>query len=146
MCSSDLLVVQNSVGHADLGAATGAATLFRTIGGSIGVSLFGTLFAQRLEAGLPGSIGTGATAGLTPAGLGQLPVAAREAYQQAMSSGIDLVFRWGALIALLAVLAAWVIREVPLRGLSGDAATAAAQLGSGLARPRRTSRRCGQRR
>ena len=122
LMQTTLLVVQNSVGHADLGAATGAATLFRTIGGSIGVSLFGTLFAQRLEAGLPGSTGTGATAGLTPAGLGQLPVAAREAYQQAMSSGIDLVFRWGALIALLAVLAAWVIREVPLRGLTGDPA------------------------
>ncbi|MGH3673209.1 MAG: MFS transporter, partial [Pseudonocardiaceae bacterium] len=120
LMQTTLLVVQNSVGHADLGAATGAATLFRTIGGSIGVSLFGTLFAQRLEAGMPGSAGTGASAGLTPTGLGQLPAAAREAYQQAMTSGIDLVFRWGALIALLAVLAAWVIREVPLRGPTGD--------------------------
>jgi hypothetical protein len=44
----------------------------------------------------------------------------RDSLQHAVTTGIDLVFRWGALIALLAVVAAWLIREVPLRGLPGQ--------------------------
>ncbi|HEX6403820.1 MAG TPA: hypothetical protein VF003_11770, partial [Pseudonocardiaceae bacterium] len=117
LMQTTLLVVQNSVGQSDLGAATGAATLFRTIGGSLGVSVFGTLFAQQLHAGMPGA---GAASRLTPATLAQLPAAVREGYQHAITTGVDLVFRCGALIALLAVVAAWLIREVPLRGLPGQ--------------------------
>ena len=116
LMQTTLLVVQNSVGQSDLGAATGAATLFRTIGGSLGVSVFGTLFAQQLHAGMPGA---GAASRLTPATLAQLPAAVREGYQHAITTGVDLVFRCGALIALLAVVAAWLIQEVPLRGLPG---------------------------
>jgi EmrB/QacA subfamily drug resistance transporter len=113
LMQTTMLVVQNSVGQPDLGAATGAATLFRTIGGSLGVSLFGTLFAQQLPAGLSGAGG----GHLTPAMLAGLPAAVRDSCQHAVTTGVDLVFRWGALIALLAVVAAWLIREVPLRGL-----------------------------
>jgi hypothetical protein len=117
LMQTTMLVVQNSVGQPDLGAATGAATLFRTIGGSLGVSLFGTLFAEQLPAGLSGADGGGR---LTPAMLAGLPTAVRDTYQHAVTTGVDLVFRWGALIALLAVVAAWLIREVPLRGLPGQ--------------------------
>ena len=117
LMQTTMLVVQNSVGQPDLGAATGAATLFRTIGGSLGVSLFGTLFAQQLPADLSGAGGGGR---LTPAMLAGLPAAVRDTYQHAVTTGVDLVFRWGALIALLAVVAAWLIREVPLRGLPGQ--------------------------
>ena len=116
LMQTTMLVVQNSVGYSDLGAATGAATLFRTIGGSLGVSVFGTLFAQQLQTGLP----SGAPSRLTPAMLTSLPAAIRDSYQQAVATGIDLVFRWGALIALLAVVAAWLIHEVPLRGSLGQ--------------------------
>jgi MFS family permease len=117
LMQTTMLVVQNSVGQPDLGAATGAATLFRTIGGSLGVSLFGTLFAQQLHAGLPGA---GAPSRLTPAMLAGLPAAIRHSYQQAVATGVDQVFRWAALIALLAVVAAWLIGEVPLRGLAAQ--------------------------
>jgi EmrB/QacA subfamily drug resistance transporter len=117
LMQTTLLVVQNSVGQADLGAATGAATLFRTIGGSLGVSVFGTLFAEQLQAGVSGA---GAVSRLTPAMLAALPAAIRESYQHAITTGVDLVFRWGALIALLAVVAAWLIGEVPLRGAPGQ--------------------------
>src|SRR5581483_63645 len=68
LMQTTMLVVQNSVGQPDLGAATGAATLFRTIGGSLGVSLFGTLFAEQLPASLSGAGG----GRLTPAMLGGL--------------------------------------------------------------------------
>jgi EmrB/QacA subfamily drug resistance transporter len=115
------LVVQNSVDQRDVGAASGASTLFRTIGGSLGVSLLGVLYASNLQDTLAERLGTtqgAAVAGgqLTPAMLGSLPDVVRSAYQAAVTSGVTTAFLWAALVALLAVAAAWVIREVPLRG------------------------------
>jgi EmrB/QacA subfamily drug resistance transporter len=122
LMQTTMLVVQNSVGMRDVGAASGAATLFRTVGGSLGVSLLGTLFTNRLTSQLAGSVGAAGsgqlTGGgqLTPAMLGRLPAALRTAYQSAITSGVGQVFLWAALIALLAVVGALVVREVPLRG------------------------------
>jgi hypothetical protein len=112
------LVAQNSVDQRDVGAASGAVTLFRTLGGSLGVSLLGTLFTQQMQSTLAdrGAPAQQADGGhLTPSMLGQLPVPLRDAYQTAITSGIQQVFLWGALIAALGLIAAWVIREVPLR-------------------------------
>src|SRR3546814_373288 len=47
-----ILAVQNAVSYRNLGVATSAATLFRSIGGSFGVSMFGAIFAAGLAAGL----------------------------------------------------------------------------------------------
>jgi EmrB/QacA subfamily drug resistance transporter len=121
LMQNTMLVVQNSVDMRDVGAASGAATLFRTVGGSLGVSLLGTLYTSRLTDELASSVGAGAeqlTGGgqLTPAMLDQLPDALRSAYQAAVTSGVGQVFLWGGLIALLAVAAAVAVREVPLRG------------------------------
>jgi EmrB/QacA subfamily drug resistance transporter len=113
------LVAQNSVAQRDIGAASGAVTLFRTLGGSLGVSLLGTLFAQRVQSTVAGS---GAPAGqvggghITPGMLAQLPAPLRNAYQAAITSGVQQVFLWAALIAVLGLIAAVAIREVPLRG------------------------------
>jgi EmrB/QacA subfamily drug resistance transporter len=46
-----LIAVQSAVPRADLGAATSMTQFFRAIGGAIGLSLMGTVMAQRLEAG-----------------------------------------------------------------------------------------------
>ena len=43
-----VLAVQNAVDYRDLGVATSGSTLFRSIGGSIGVAVFGAIFANRL--------------------------------------------------------------------------------------------------
>ena len=43
-----VLAVQNAVAYEDLGVATSSAILFRSVGGSVGVSLFGALFASAL--------------------------------------------------------------------------------------------------
>ncbi len=69
------LVAQNSVAQRDVGAASGAVTLFRTLGGSLGVSLLGTLFAQRVQSSLTGGGAAGQVVGghVTPGMLTQLP-------------------------------------------------------------------------
>ncbi len=43
-----VLAVQNSVPYAQLGVATSSATLFRSIGGSLGTAILGAIFANRL--------------------------------------------------------------------------------------------------
>src|SRR3954454_2822370 len=47
-----VLAVQNAVEYAQLGVATSTATLFRSVGGTIGVPIFGAIFANRLASGL----------------------------------------------------------------------------------------------
>src|SRR5437868_14608212 len=44
-----VLVVQNDVRPRDIGVATSTATFFRSVGGSFGVAIFGTIFATRLS-------------------------------------------------------------------------------------------------
>ena len=46
-----VLAVQNAVDPRQMGVATSGSTLFRQIGGSIGVSIFGAVFANQLHVG-----------------------------------------------------------------------------------------------
>ncbi len=48
-----LIAVQSAVPRADLGIATSVTQFFRTVGGALGLSVMGTVMAQRLQAGLP---------------------------------------------------------------------------------------------
>ena len=47
-----VLAAQNAVPYEQLGVATSGSTLFRQVGGSIGVSIFGAIFANQLAANL----------------------------------------------------------------------------------------------
>ena len=47
------LVVQNSVAAARIGVATGSLTFFQQIGGTIGLTLAGTVLANRLVTEIP---------------------------------------------------------------------------------------------
>ena len=55
-----VLAAQNSVDYKHLGVATSGSTLFRQIGGSIGVALFGAIFSNRLAANLSAKLPPGA--------------------------------------------------------------------------------------
>jgi EmrB/QacA subfamily drug resistance transporter len=84
-----VLATQNAVDYERLGVATSGVTLFRTIGGAVGVSVFGTIFASRVPAGPP-----------DPA-----------AYADALST----VFLVAAGVAVLGFALAWALPERPLR-------------------------------
>ena len=55
-----VLITQNSVDRADLGTATATVSFFRSVGGSVGVAVFGAIFtsglARNLAADLPASV------------------------------------------------------------------------------------------
>ncbi|MEU8303560.1 MDR family MFS transporter [Actinomadura sp. NPDC048955] len=123
LMQNTMLIAQNSVEMKDMGAASGAATLFRTIGGSLGVSILGAAYSSRLTGGLSDRLGeragesiSGSGGRLTPALLKRMPADVRGAVEHAVASGVHNVFLWASAFTLLAIVAAWFIRETPLRG------------------------------
>ncbi|MFF2326820.1 MULTISPECIES: MDR family MFS transporter [unclassified Streptomyces] len=114
-----MLVAQNSVEMKDMGVASSATTLFRTLGSSFGVAIMGALFTGRVQDEMAARGGGGATektAQLDAAGLAKLPEAMREGYRFAVSSGTHIAFLVAASVGLIALLASVFVKEVPLRG------------------------------
>jgi hypothetical protein len=112
-----VLAVQNAVDPRNMGVATSGSTLFRQIGGSIGVSLFGTIFANRLQAELASRLPSNARLprATDPAGIRALPPPLRSAFEQAFAAALHPVFLTAAGVALLAFALAWLIPNLPLR-------------------------------
>ncbi|MER6255987.1 MDR family MFS transporter [Streptomyces sp. NPDC001584] len=126
-----MLVAQNSVEMKDMGVASSSATLFRTLGGSFGVALMGSLFTTRVTDTMaerlgPEAAGAAGSAQLDAASLAKLPEAVRDAYQHAVAAGTHSAFLLGAAIAVLGFAAAWFVKEVPLRGAGPATPPAAA--------------------
>jgi EmrB/QacA subfamily drug resistance transporter len=114
------LIVQNSVPSADMGVASSSRTFFQQIGGSIGVALFGAIFARRLtevmSARLPGAHINAAGGQLDPVIVNGLAPAVRNDVFFAIAHGVQGVFIWAAPSAVIVLLLALFIKEVPLRG------------------------------
>ena len=112
-----VLVAQNSVDYRNLGVATSGSTLFRQVGGSIGVAMFGAIFANQLAANLAAEIPPGTTlpAAADPAAIKHLPAALRELYVTALTDSLQPVFLTAAAVAVFAFVLTWFLREVPLR-------------------------------
>jgi EmrB/QacA subfamily drug resistance transporter len=126
------LITQNSVELRDMGAASGAVTLFRTIGGSLGVALFGSIFTDRLKGVVSDRLGAkfgdavaSGGARLTPEQIHKLPAPVRDAFESGITSGLHGTLIGGAALALVAFLVAFLVREVPLRSGRDTAATVA---------------------
>jgi EmrB/QacA subfamily drug resistance transporter len=120
-----VLAVQNAVDHRVMGVATSGSTLFRQVGGSIGVALFGTIFASRVHVELAKRLphGTHIPKVINPAGIRNLPPAAHEAFATSFSAALHPVFLMAAGVSLVAFAIAWLLRDLPLRthAAAGDA-------------------------
>ncbi|MET9377590.1 MDR family MFS transporter [Streptomyces sp. NPDC002992] len=114
-----MLVAQNSVEMKDMGVASSATTLFRTLGSSFGVAIMGALFTSRVQdemAARGGSELTQQSAQLDAASLAKLPAALREAYQYAVSAGIHSAFLVASAVSVIGFVLAFLVKEVALRG------------------------------
>jgi EmrB/QacA subfamily drug resistance transporter len=112
-----VLAVQNSVDYRNLGVATSGTTLFRSTGGSVGVSLFGAIFAGSLAAQLAAHIPKGAAlpAATDPAAIAALPAGVRDAYLEAFTAALHPVYLSAAVIGAFAFAIAWLLEEAPLK-------------------------------
>jgi EmrB/QacA subfamily drug resistance transporter len=125
-----VLAVQNSVDHRLMGVATSGAMLFRQIGGSIGVALFGAIFANRLGVNLAERLpGVRLPTTASPEAVAQLPPGIHDAYVSAFAASLEPVFLVGAAIGVAAFLLAWLLREMPLRHSTGAGETAGEAFG-----------------
>jgi EmrB/QacA subfamily drug resistance transporter len=107
MVSQILMVaIQNSVDRRDLGIATASANLFRALGGSVGVAVFGAVLAGRL--------------GTDAAGASSLPPTVNQDLAESIAHALQGVFLVAAPIAALALVVVLFLKEVPLKG-PGDA-------------------------
>ena len=95
-----VLAVQNAVDYADLGVATSGTTLFRSIGGSVGVSAFGAIFTAGLAAHLAGACRAGEICRLRPNPPRSRPcrTALRAIYADAFTAALHPVFLTAACI------------------------------------------------
>jgi len=125
LMQTTMLVAQNSVDPRDIGVASSTAAFFRNIGGSVGVSIFGAIFANRLRDELTGQFGqqaagefSGRGGNIDPATLGQLPAPVRTGLLESISVATSSIFLWAALLAVAVPILAWFLVEVPLRGES----------------------------
>jgi MFS family permease len=87
-----VIAVQNAADRRDIGIATASTNLFRALGGSVGVAVFGSVFASRLD-----------------------ELAGRMPRPEAVAESLAPVFAVAAPIAAAALLCVLALREVPLR-------------------------------
>ncbi len=111
-----VLAVQNAVPYEYLGVATSGTVLFRSIGGAVGVSLFGALFAYGLAQRLSGlEPGAALPAAPPTAAIHALPEALRASYLHAFAGALHPVFAIAALLATAATLMSLFLKEIPLK-------------------------------
>jgi EmrB/QacA subfamily drug resistance transporter len=112
---------QNAVERRHLGLVTSLAQFFRELGGSVGVAVFGAVFAGRvggeLARRLPGAGGRALGGSLcgSPARLATLAPPVHHAVAQAVAAAVDTVFAWALPFTGLAFLLTLLLRELPLR-------------------------------
>ncbi|WP_460858346.1 MDR family MFS transporter [Nocardiopsis coralliicola] len=131
-----VVAVQNAADYSDLGAATSAATFFRSIGGAIGTSAFGAVFAATLSSNvaeqlrgvsLPPDVDASQLQN-DPGQLAQLPAQIQDRFLAAYAGAVDTVFLSAVPLAVLAFVLALFLKQIPLRTSVGadDLATAVA--------------------
>jgi EmrB/QacA subfamily drug resistance transporter len=134
-----ILAMQNAVPVSDMGVATSSVTFFRQMGGALGTAVFLSILfsaapskiAERFQAAgvrpPTGSVDLNDTSNLK-----RLPSAVREPILAGFSDAISVVFLVGACVLVIAFVLSIMMKEVPLRQMSGieqaraDAAAAAA--------------------
>ena len=144
-----VIALQNAVDFKDLGVATSANTFFRSIGATMGVALFGTVYASRLAHNLPIEIeklrvsNPAALVGATPEKFEALKenTAVLQTFSPELQVGIinafvnsfHIVFLTAVPVTVIGFFIAFMLRETPLRTGVGHQAAKEEAAGEALA-------------
>lgn len=126
------LIVQNAVERRDLGVATAATQFFRSAGATIGIAVLGTIMTSRMLTAIPehlppgmadaGAGGAGSVGSvLDPAVLDTLPPEVVTAVRQGLADALHGVFVAGIPLVVVAIIAALLVKAIPLRTTLHDA-------------------------
>lgn len=121
-----VLVVQNAIDVKNLGVATSGITFFRSLGGTVGVSVLGSVLGTVVADGIRRGIGTlepaqqiaaGKTLGSgTIPSIAELPGAIRVIVESAYGAGAGTVFLLGAPLAVITLVMVCLLPNIPLGG------------------------------
>ncbi|GAA4553044.1 MFS transporter [Pseudonocardia xishanensis] len=121
-----VLAVQNTVKPSDLGSASSTVTFFRSLGGTVGVSVLGAVLASQVATrttdGLAAAgvaVPAGGSGDVSIASLNDLPPALGDIVRAAYGDGTATIFLVAGALAVISAIAIAFIKEVPLRTLSG---------------------------
>jgi MFS family permease len=116
------LAAQNATDRLDTGTVTSLNTFFRTMGGTFGIALFGSVLDSKLRYWLPRELPAHASAHLSatslavsPAVVKHLPAPERLAVIQAFGHSLHAVFLWALPFTVLLFVAVLILKELPLR-------------------------------
>ncbi|GGT32406.1 EmrB/QacA family drug resistance transporter [Nonomuraea sp. WAC 01424] len=117
-----VLAIQNTVPLRELGAASGAVTFFRSLGGTVGVSVLGAVLANRVATGITEGL---AKAGIDPAkaaaggkstlNIAALPEPFKGIVRAAYGDATGHIFLISAGIAVVGVIATLFLKPTKLR-------------------------------
>ena len=116
-----VLSVQNTVELKDIGAASSTVAFFRSLGGTIGVSVLGAVLAHRVtdnlthELASAGVQASGAAAAGSTLNLAALPTAIQHLVRVAYGDATGHIFLISAVIAVVGVIAALLMKPTALR-------------------------------
>jgi MFS family permease len=114
-----VLSVQNSVSLRDLGAASASVTFFRSLGGTIGVSVLGAVLANRVTADLATALhvpaGTSSTGDVSALNLQALPPEIQQVVHTVYGDATAHIFLLSAAVAVVGVIAALLLKPITLR-------------------------------
>lgn len=144
------LAAQNAVKPSELGVVTASSQLFRNLGGTIGITVMGSIMTSQLASNLKGATSGGPDiSNVDPSVLKQLepflnpqllldrprmeqlqaalpeniqPIAAQliDMLRQALNSSLTTVFLIGTAIVAVALLLVLFMKEIPLRSSNSD--------------------------
>jgi EmrB/QacA subfamily drug resistance transporter len=125
--SNYILAAQNVTSKNEMGVVTSSMSLFRSIGGTIGVTVLGAILNGRMAFELDRNLPLGSAAYLqggdamslgglliTPSAASMIPGPVIDAISLSLSNSITYLFMIGAIISLIALGASALIRGAPL--------------------------------
>jgi MFS family permease len=117
------IATQNAVDFRDLGVATATIMFFRSLGGSFGLALFGTVLNSTIRHEIPAQIGVPADEAAdlirAPDEIAALPDAARQAVVDSVALGVSRIYWVCAAVMAGGVIVACLLPERPLRARAG---------------------------
>ena len=117
------IVAQNAVEFTDLGVVTSTIMFFRSLGGSIGLAVFGTILNSTIRSEIPARLGVGADrAGdliRSPDEIRALPTDQRIAVIDSVAMGVGRIYLVCAAVMAFGFVVALVLPERPLRTRAG---------------------------
>ncbi|MFE0799671.1 MDR family MFS transporter [Streptomyces sp. NPDC058812] len=136
------MAAQNTAPRDDIGAVHATVAFSRQLGSTVGISLFASIFYNRLTAEIADRVPAGALHGIdvdalsSHETLGRLTDSVRHAVEQAYAAALTPVFLTAVPVLAAGLLAALAMKNLPLRSWDDQGADAAAEDGGPPAQER----------